>query len=89
MAAASPFVTGNVSGSPEIHEKIGANGRGGLSLFAPASGEYDYITQAKPSRDVWTSEGVDVEFLPDGRAHIRAHFPSGGAAIVFFGVSRP
>ena len=87
MAAADPVVTGLVSGSPEIHEKIAASGRGAVMLFATAPGTYAYTTRNKVSIQHWSDSPVEILQLPDGRAHIAATFREPGARIVFFGIS--
>jgi alpha-galactosidase len=86
MASADPIVTGLVSGSPEIHEKIAANGRGAVVLFATTAGTYEYTTQHAVSSQHWSSNPVQVRGVPGGRAHITAEFREPGARIVYFGI---
>ncbi len=87
MASADPVVTGLVSGSPEIHEKIAANGRGAVVLFATAPGVYEYTTRHAVNSEHWSSNPVAVRALGDGRAHITAEFDEPGARIVYFGIA--
>ena len=83
-----PIVTGLVSASPEIHEKISAtNGRGAVVIFATATGTYEYVTHRKTVADHWTSEGVSISQDKSGRAVISAVFGKPGAKIVFFGTT--
>jgi alpha-galactosidase len=87
MAQSDPVVTGIVSASPEIHEKIStATGRGAVVIFATRTGSYRYITKNKASNDHWTSDGVTVTQDSEGRAKIEATFQKPGAKILFFGV---
>ncbi len=91
MAAAFPVVSGPVGGAPEIHEKIGSNGRGAVVIFAK-EGNFRYVTEHRADRQVWHDAGTQVSFDPSGRAIITATFapaegpfPKAGAHIVFFG----
>ena len=87
ITQSDPVVTGVVSSSPEIHEKISAaTGRGAVVIFATRSGEYRYITINKVANEHWTSDGVTVTQDSEGRAKIEATFEKPGAKIVFFGV---
>jgi alpha-galactosidase len=87
ITEADPVVTGIVSGSPEIHEKVSTTtGRGVVVIFATQSGTYDYVTQNKVASGDWTSDGVKVERDGAGRAKISATFAQAGAKIIFFGV---
>ncbi len=87
MASADPVVTGLLNGSPEIHEKIAANGRGAVVLFATVPGSYEYTTHHAVSSEHWSSNPVTVRALGDGRAHITAEFAEPGARIVYFGIA--
>jgi alpha-galactosidase len=87
IAESDPVVTGVVSGSPEIHEKISATtGRGAVVIFATRPGAYRYITSHKVTNEHWTSDGVRVTQDSEGRAKIEAKFEKPGAKILFFGV---
>ncbi len=82
--------TGEVGGSPEIHEKIyDATGRGVVCLFASTSGVYTYVTENVVSREgFWHNDGVTVRFDTQNRAVIEATFERGQfAKLVLFGVS--
>ncbi len=81
--------TGEISGSPEIYEKIEREtGRGVVSLFASAPGRYVFVTEAQAvSESVWHNPGVRVSFDALGRAKIEAKFADTGAKLIFFGVS--
>jgi alpha-galactosidase len=92
IAEAFPIDSGPVGGAPEVHEKIAANGRGVVVLFA-SHGEYRYITSSRVDRMNWHDDGTTVTFDAAGRAVITADFPSkpgsfpkAGAHMVFFGV---
>jgi alpha-galactosidase len=89
---AFPVDSGPVGGTPEVHEKIAANGRGVVVLFA-SHGTYRYVTANHADRRIWHDEGTTVSFDGAGRAVITADFvtqpgsfPKAGAHIVFFGV---
>jgi alpha-galactosidase len=56
ITCAFPVRRGAVSGSPEVHEKIVTNGRGGVVLFS-SPGEFRYITTNHADRHVWHSSG--------------------------------
>jgi hypothetical protein len=87
ITQSDPVVTGIVSASPEIHEKISsATGRGAVVIFATRPGSYGYITKNKVSNEHWTSNGVTVMRDSEGRAKIEATFEKPGAKILFFGV---
>ena len=87
ITQSDPVVTGIVSASPEIHEKISsATGRGAVVIFATRPGVYRYITSHKVTEDHWTSDGVTVMRDSEGRAKIEATFEKPGAKILFFGV---
>jgi len=87
ITESDPVVTGIVSGSPEIHEKISATtGRGAVVIFATERGTYQYITSHQVAAEHWTSDGVTVASDTAGRARIEATFEKPGAKILFFGV---
>lgn len=86
ITESDPVVTGLVSASPEIHEKIAASGRGAVVIFAGAPGRYKYITQHEVAATHWTSgDGVRVGFDASHHATIEVDFDTPGARIVFFG----
>ena len=87
ITESDPVVTGIVSGSPEIHEKISAaTGRGAVVFFASRPGTYRYITSHKTAGEHWTTDGVTVVTDREGRARIKATFERPGAKILLFGV---
>jgi len=86
MASADPVVTGVVSSSPEVHEKIAANGRGAVVLFATVPGTYEYTTQHTVSSEHWSSNETTIRTLGNGHAHLTAEFTEPGARIIFFGI---
>jgi alpha-galactosidase len=87
ITASDPVVTGMVSASPEIHEKISTvTGRGAVVMFATEQGTFHYITRHKVAAEHWTSDGVTVSQDGDGRALVEAKFDQPGAKILFFGV---
>jgi alpha-galactosidase len=87
ITASDPVVTGIISGSPEIHEKISStSGRGAVVIFATSSGRYAYVTANKTVAEHWASDGVTVSRDSEGRAQIDAIFTQPGAKIAFFGV---
>ena len=92
ITEAYPVDSGPVGGTPEIHEKIAASGRGVVALFS-RYGACRYVTEARPDRRVWHDDGTSVTFDAEGHAIISATFvrekggfPKAGAHIVFFGV---
>jgi alpha-galactosidase len=86
ITESDPIVTGIVSGSPEIHEKVSTRGRGAVVIFATVPGSYEYVTSHKVADKNWTSEGVAVLRSVDGNTKITATFDQPGAKIAFFGV---
>jgi alpha-galactosidase len=87
ITAATLARTGQVGGSPEVYEKVHASGRGVVSLFASASGNYTYVTRAGAlAQNHWHNDGVSVSFDSEGRARITARFEKSGAKVVLFGV---
>jgi alpha-galactosidase len=87
ITESDPVVTGIVSASPEIHEKISATtGRGAVVIFATERGTYQYITSHTVASEHWLSEGVTLSQDAAGRARIEATFDKPGAKILFFGV---
>ena len=86
ITESDPIVTGIISGSPEIHEKISSTtGRGAVVIFATVPGLYDYLTQHKVSTEHSASDGVTVLQEPGGWAKITATFVMPGAKVIFFG----
>ncbi len=87
MAASDPLRQGQVSGSPEIHEKINAKtGRGAVVLFATAKGRYSYVTTRRVASKHWAGAGVRVRRDGQGRAVLDFNLHKPGSKIVFFGV---
>lgn len=87
ITESDPVVSGIVSGSPEIHEKLSATtGRGAVVIFATESGTFRYVTAHRATGEYWTTDGVAVKFDASGCARIEATFEKPGAKIVFFGV---
>jgi alpha-galactosidase len=87
ITESDPVVSGMVSASPEIHEKISATtGRGAVVIFATERGTYRYVTHHKVAADHWVSEGVNLSLDKAGRASVQATFDKPGAKIVFFGI---
>jgi alpha-galactosidase len=87
ITESDPVVTGIVSSSPEIHEKISAaTGRGAVVIFATERGVYRYITRHKVAAEHWASDGITVTSDAAGHARIEANFDRPGAKILFFGV---
>jgi hypothetical protein len=73
ITESDPVVTGIVSGSPEIHEKISATtGRGAVVIFATERGTYQYITSHQVAAEHWISDGVTVARDTAGRAKQRS-----------------
>jgi len=86
VAESDPVVTGLVSGSPEIHEKISARtGQGVVALFAMAAGRYSYVTRNKVAAPMWKSEGVNIELDSAGCARVSFDFAKPGVKLLFFG----
>jgi alpha-galactosidase len=87
ITESDPVVTGLVSGSPEIHEKISAkSGRGVVCIFTTKRGEFTYFTKNKVASPS-SSPNVKVMMTENGTAEIRASFDRPGAAIIFFGAA--
>lgn len=87
ITASFPVLTGVPGGSPEIHEKIAANGRGAVVIFATAAGKYEYLTANRVDPQYWAMDGVTVEYDTAGRAKITCEFPQSSAKIIYFGVT--
>ena len=83
VTSAPPVRTGVRGGSPEIHEKISAEGAGALAMFA-AGGVHDYVTAHRAGRVIWKTDNVSVVPTADGRARITCRFNGADAALVFF-----
>ena len=77
---------GNVSSSPEVYEKIAADGRGSVVVFATAPGSYDYITEHRVADGHWSNSDVTVNSDAQGQARLRLSFDGPGAKLIFFGV---
>lgn len=89
MAESDPVVTGVISGSPEIHEKISTTtGRGAVVIFATTAGTYHYVTTHAVAAEFRASEEVEMSRDSSRRAVIDATFVKPGAKFVFFGVSK-
>jgi alpha-galactosidase len=86
ITAAPSVRTGEVGGSPEIHEKISPKtARGAVVIFANAQGTYEYVTSHPASSVLAKTGGIAVESIEGGKALVRAHFGAGQSAqIVFF-----
>ena len=81
------MVTGLVSGSPEIHEKISSrSGKGVVAIFATWQASYSYVTRHKVTPQHWASEGVKVDIDSASRARLSFDFVKPGAKVLFFGV---
>jgi alpha-galactosidase len=86
ITESDPVVSGIVSGSPEIHEKLSATtGRGAVVIFSTEPGTFRYVTTHRAKDEYWATDGVKVNFDASGRASIEAAFEKPGAKIVFFG----
>ncbi len=86
ITESDPVVSGVISASPEVHEKISAaTGRGAVVIFATERGTYQYITSHRVAGEHWVSGGVTVTQDTAGRAKIEATFEKPGAKILFFG----
>ncbi|MGI6495450.1 MAG: alpha-galactosidase [Kiritimatiellia bacterium] len=84
ITSASPVRTGRIGGSPEIHEKLDAQGRGAVCLFANERGGQTYVTEHATAPLLWTSENCTVTRDAKGRAILHARFDSPDAAIALF-----
>jgi alpha-galactosidase len=90
-----PIVRGEVASSYEAHEKINpVTGKGVVALFSVSRGRMTYVTEHRPSRETWATDGqrgadgvsgVTIQFDAEGHAVIESQMEL-GAAIVFFGV---
>ena len=85
ITAADPVRTGAIGGSPEIHEKIAADGRGVVCVFANEAGRQRYVTANKAGDVLWATEGCEVARDAAGRAVLTMRFDGAGAHMVFFG----
>jgi alpha-galactosidase len=87
VAESDSVITGLVSGSPEIHEKISArSGKGVVAIFATAPGRYTYATRNQAAKPVWTGDLAEAYVDSSGVGRITANFAKPGAKIIFFGV---
>ena len=101
ITRAYPVRSGPVGGSPEVHEKIAAKGRGVVVIFG-RHGSYRYITSQPVDRHLWHDADTKVSFDDKGRAIIDVTIPlppkdpkagwnpktPSGARLVFFGVDK-
>jgi alpha-galactosidase len=88
ITESDPVVSGLVSGSPEIHEKISMHsGKGMVVTFATSAGRYSYVTRHKVVQPNWGSEGAKVSIDSAGSARLSFDFDKPGAKVVFFGVA--
>jgi alpha-galactosidase len=88
ITESDPVVSGLVSGSPEIHEKISStSGRGAVAMFVTVPGTYEYFTKHKVVAEHSEREGIIVERKPEGNAKIIARFDKPGARVIFFGAN--
>jgi alpha-galactosidase len=87
LQSARLILTGMVGGSPEIYEKIAANGRGLVAVFANAAGTYDYVTNAeRVAEPHFATEGIEmVKQDGNGRAVIRFSFSGPSGRLILFG----
>ncbi len=83
ITAAPPVRDGPLGGSPEVHEKLSADGRGAVVVFS-YGGSCDYVTEHPAGKPVWTAGSVSVSPAGGGRARLHCEFPRASAAIVFF-----
>lgn len=87
ITPSDPIITGHVSGSPEIHEKINSEtGRGAVVLFATSKGKYSYVTSHRVAMQHWASHNVSVQMDVEGRARLDLTLNKAGVKILFFGV---
>jgi len=86
VTTATLKLTGKVSGTPEVYEKINpATGRGLVSIFASSGSNCRYITQASVAAGaIWASPGAHVRQDDAGRAIIDASFDGAGAKLIMF-----
>lgn len=84
VTSASPVRVGRIGASPEIHEKIAANGNGLVVVFANEAGDQVYVTEHAVSPVLWQSENIVVERDAQGCAILRCRFDRPSAAIVIF-----
>jgi alpha-galactosidase len=98
ITAAHPVRTGEIGGTPEIHEKINSEtGKGAVVFFynyrnawrqkAPYfPGSFRYVTRNRAAKEQWWDNGVKVAgFDSEGRAILQVDFDGPGARIVLFG----
>jgi alpha-galactosidase len=83
-----PVRSGDIAGTPEIHEKISERtGRGAVVVFATAPGRYEYVTRNAVVDERWHTGGVEIVTDDCGRARLTCTFQQPGAKIVLFGAS--
>lgn len=86
ISAASPYRSGLVACTPEIHEKINReNGRGVVSVFSASGGDFEYVTRSRVQAKWCAVPEACVRILPSGHALISGSLGRGCAAAVFFG----
>ena len=83
ITSAPPLRTGVRGGSPEVHEKLAADGAGALAVFA-AGGEHTYVTAHRAGPVAWKTDNVTVSQASDGRARATCRFDGPDAALVLF-----
>jgi alpha-galactosidase len=91
ITESSPVVSGTVSCTPEIHEKINEKtGRGVIVIFGnPAAGhKMYYVSKNRVDKRIWSSDDVSVMFDKEGRAVITFEFKDDAAKIIFFGLDK-
>ena len=93
VAAAPPRRQGLVGADGEVHEKVNPDtGRGIVCVFNTGAGTHTYVTDSRPDLRTapWTSDGVTVTPLPDGRAKVVATFAGRQTAkLIVFGGDGP
>jgi hypothetical protein len=57
-------------------------------LFSSSSGDFNYVTTARVSKEYWQSGTASVAFDAHGRARLEIHFDRPGALVLFFGASQ-
>jgi alpha-galactosidase len=89
IIASDPIRVGQISGSPEIHEKIySRTGCGAVVVFATAPGRYSYVTHHQTAAPHWSSPNISLHADRKGRARIDLAFEKPGAKFIFFGVTQ-
>jgi len=87
MTEVAMIRNGDVGGSSEIYEKINPKtGKGAIVIFSSQKGNYQYVSQNKPDKNIWSTKGTKVSFDSEGNAIIDVEFTSAEAKIIYFGV---